>query len=66
MEIHKIKKRLIVQEVMEQMKNLIATRQFKPHDGFLERHQLINGWARGVDKPVQFLTSEGASLARGL
>ncbi len=32
MEIKKIKKKLVVQEVMEQIKNLIATKQFKPHD----------------------------------
>ncbi len=32
MEIRKIKKKLVVQEVMEQMKNLIASQQFKPND----------------------------------
>ena len=47
MEIHKIKKRLIVQEVMEQMKNLIATRQFKPHDRIPTETELAEMFGTG-------------------
>jgi GntR family transcriptional repressor for pyruvate dehydrogenase complex len=47
MEIHKIKKRLIVQEVMEQMKSLIASKQFKPHDRIPTETELAEMFGTG-------------------
>jgi len=47
MEIRKVKKKLIVQEVMEQMKNLIATQQFKPHDKIPTETELAEMFGTG-------------------
>ena len=47
MEIRKVKKKLIVQEVMEQMKNLIATKQFKPHDKIPTETELAGMFGTG-------------------
>jgi GntR family transcriptional repressor for pyruvate dehydrogenase complex len=47
MEIHKVKKKLIVQEVMEQMKGLIASNQFKPHDKIPTETELAEMFGTG-------------------
>ena len=47
MEIQKVKKKLIVQEVMEQMKNLIASREFKPHDRIPTETELAGMFGTG-------------------
>ena len=48
MEIQKVKKKLIVQEVMEQMKNLIASGRFKPHDRIPTETELAGGHENSI------------------